>query len=271
MSNDPLALIARLRPHWQVLEARPLSGGYSNQSHWLRTAEHGSFVLRQPHPDNPFAIDRRAEARIAQWAAASGLGPVVEYFDVQSGVQITAAEAGTPVGDLPRTRWPDPATIGTLLRDLHDGPGAPDAGIALPASLGVWRARCEQLGRFIPPARSAPAPRTLRLCHRDLNPWNVLLGSDGGLTLVDWELAGPADPRFDLANAILLFEFDADECQRFLAAAGQEDSSLEELGPWIDLVREREYLWAELALAAGIEASGIRAQRDTRRLELWGA
>ncbi len=95
-----------------------------------------------------------------------------------------------------------------------------------------------------------------------------MAGTDHTLTLVDWELAGPADPRFDLANTILLFGYRAAESARFLRAAAAGRVTLEELGPWFTLVREREYLWAELALASGLDTGEVRAQRDLRAREL---
>lgn len=261
MSVDPLGLVARLRPEWQVLEIRPLSGGFSNVSHWLRTARHGSFVLRVPRAGNPFAIDRGAEASIARWAASLGIGAAVEHVDPDSGVQICAAIDGTPLGDLPRTQWPAPEALGRLLRTLHEAPGAPAAGATVAATLRGWRQRCRSFGVRAQSVRPEPRAANLRLCHRDVNPWNVLIGSDGTMTLVDWELAGPADPRFDLANAVLLFEYDATESARFLAAASEGQVTLRELDPWLVCVREREYLWAELALAAGIDTPEIRVQR----------
>jgi thiamine kinase-like enzyme len=46
--------------------------------------------------------------------------------------------------------------------------------------------------------------RTL-LCHRDINNRNVIRAGDGRLFILDWELAGPLDPRLDLGAAILVW------------------------------------------------------------------
>ncbi|MFE5045517.1 aminoglycoside phosphotransferase family protein [Streptomyces sp. NPDC056637] len=42
------------------------------------------------------------------------------------------------------------------------------------------------------------APRTSVLLHGDLNPWNLVRREDGGLVLIDWEMAMVGDPLYDL-------------------------------------------------------------------------
>ena len=46
--------------------------------------------------------------------------------------------------------------------------------------------------------------RTL-LCHHDINSRNVLRAGDGRLFILDWELAGPLDPKLDVGTAILVW------------------------------------------------------------------
>ena len=45
--------------------------------------------------------------------------------------------------------------------------------------------------------------------HRDLNAHNVLF-SPSGLSLVDWDAAGPIDPRWELANYATLWSVRVD-------------------------------------------------------------
>ncbi len=48
-------------------------------------------------------------------------------------------------------------------------------------------------------------PQVLRTCHRDLWADNVLPTAAGGVSVIDWDNAGPADPSQELG--CVLFEF----------------------------------------------------------------
>ncbi|MES5821604.1 aminoglycoside phosphotransferase family protein [Streptomyces sp. RG80] len=43
-------------------------------------------------------------------------------------------------------------------------------------------------------------PRRPALLHGDLNPWNLVRREEGGLTLIDWEMAMIGDPLYDLVR-----------------------------------------------------------------------
>ena len=58
----------------------------------------------------------------------------------------------------------------------------------------------------------------LTTCHRDFNPQNVLLGTDGDAVVVDWENCGPAVAECELAGALAEFEVPLREVPEFLAA-----------------------------------------------------
>ncbi|MFH8239653.1 aminoglycoside phosphotransferase family protein [Streptomyces sp. NPDC018321] len=48
--------------------------------------------------------------------------------------------------------------------------------------------------------RHSLTPRRPVLLHGDLNPWNLVRRPDGGLTLIDWEMAMVGDPLYDLVR-----------------------------------------------------------------------
>ncbi|MDR0622611.1 MAG: aminoglycoside phosphotransferase family protein [Deltaproteobacteria bacterium] len=56
-------------------------------------------------------------------------------------------------------------------------------------------------------------PRRARLCHGDFNPTNVILGQDGGATIVDWSHATQGDPGADAARTYLLFKLLGQEAE----------------------------------------------------------
>jgi Ser/Thr protein kinase RdoA (MazF antagonist) len=89
-----------------------------------------------------------------------------------------------PVG---ASRWDD--LVGQLRQE-----GAPFA-----ERLAALRDELVSLESWIEP------PQALQTCHRDLWADNVLPTADGGVCVIDWENAGPADPGQELA--CVLFEF----------------------------------------------------------------
>ena len=270
-------LIQSLRPQWRVESLIWLPGGYSNTNYRIVTRDHGSFVLRIPSPgSDPQA--RRCEYQLLLWAAANNLAVAPEHFDVDTGVQLTRAIGSGALGDLPRTMWPEPEALGQTLAHLHSIPAPACDTPPLLQQLHAWQVHCDALGWPVPDTLAAqlgswqpPAGGFDSVCHRDLNPWNVLPYPEvgpAGLVLLDWELAGIGDGRFDIANAVLLFEYGASDAQRCVAAASLGRLAVADLEPWMWLVRVREYLWARLALARGNRRPAIEAQHRERGAEL---
>lgn len=73
----------------------------------------------------------------------------------------------------------------------------------LAGELRALLAPLAELEAYVAAARADPAP--LLMSHRDADPKNFLRGADGELLLVDWDQAGPVNPRHDLANAALVW------------------------------------------------------------------
>ncbi|MEU6660402.1 aminoglycoside phosphotransferase family protein [Streptomyces sp. NPDC046821] len=55
------------------------------------------------------------------------------------------------------------------------------------------------------------------LLHGDLNPWNMVRREDGGLTLIDWEMAVIGDPLYDLVRHMHLTPTNAEIRRRMFA------------------------------------------------------
>ena len=108
------------------------------------------------------------------------------------------------------TRRGDLERAASWLRALHDatasgsvspGPSGLDVGGLIDRYLQVFD-RDETEDRLFGRLRAAvadndrPVQRVMR--HRDFGPWNVLVDTDGQLSVIDWEVAGPGPPLVDL-------------------------------------------------------------------------
>lgn len=95
--------------------------------------------------------------------------------------------------------WPD-----------HFGLVASDSALAeVAASIRSYHdavASFEGQDRFAWSDRGAdPSGPPEVICHNDFAPWNLVHGSDGSWTFIDWDLAAPGRRSWDLAWALLSF------------------------------------------------------------------
>jgi len=87
--------------------------------------------------------------------------------------------------------WSDDAMpiLGRMLRELHDA----TASFPVPDE-ALWR---PWFGRGLGGPRSV-------IGHCDSAPWNIVARDGSPVALIDWEVAGPIDPIFELAQACWL-------------------------------------------------------------------
>ncbi len=207
----------------QHVEVEALGGGITN--HNFKVCVDGeALVLRIGGKDTALlGIDREHEHEAALMAARLGIGPEVVRF--ADGVLVTRFVEGE-VGRA------DPATVGTMLKRLHDASaiaGRFDSFRVVEAYAAAASGRGRSLPDAVAPAHElarqiealrAVAPRVT--CHNDLLAANLI--DDGErVWLVDWEYAGVGDPFFDLANFAVNKGLDAEGEAALLEAYGSAD------------------------------------------------
>jgi aminoglycoside phosphotransferase (APT) family kinase protein len=157
----------------------------------------------------PLPLPRRArDGRVvlpAEEAGSAWSVRVYRWADVCGGQAVTGAEIG--------------AVTARVHQVQHAGPGPAEAWFSEPVGEPAWQAllgdACRgeagwagALGRRLPgliavdAAVAPPEPGLLRTCHRDLNTENILRAVSGGVTVLDWENSGPAQPERELAAIV---------------------------------------------------------------------
>lgn len=205
-----------------------IAAGLSGAGVYKVDAGGEAFVLKIAAEHEPLDAWRR-RVEIQARAAAAGVAPRVVHADAARRAIVSAFVADRSFNALvadPRTRADAVIRLGEALRRLHDVPipdGAPPreplaqlaqlpgalAGFARPAFVD------EAIARVL--AEPPPRGRAPALSHNDVNPTNLVFDGDR-VVLLDWDLAAPNDPLYDLATASLFLRFDHATCARLLAA-----------------------------------------------------
>lgn len=201
----------RALPCWTgAIEGKPLTGGLSNETWWVRD-DQGQHVVRLGR-DYPFHhVSRDREAMVARAAARAGFGPKVHY--TAPGVMVTEFIGARTWGAADVAA--EPARVARLLRDFHgrmgrqvEGPAflfwvfhvirdygrtLTVAGSEFAVHVPAWVALADRLEEL-------QIPLPIVFGHHDLLPANFL--DDGKkLWLIDFEYAGFGTALFDLAGA----------------------------------------------------------------------
>ena len=214
MSVDPeVAEVVAAIPSWsgRLIRAETLGGGITNRNVRV-VVDRESYVIRLPGKDTDvLGIDREAERRATEAAAAVGVAPEVYAFLADRGILITRFVEAEP---LPPDQLEDRdvlADVVEAVRRIHAmGPlissfdvfevvqsyrtSAEERGAAIPAPYDGSLAVAERIR-----AAFETTPRTRRPCHNDLLNANFLR-ADGRIVIVDYEYAGMGDVFFDLGN-----------------------------------------------------------------------
>lgn len=242
-ARDPEALkhiVQALMPGWELVDIvhfHYLSGGYSNEN-FRFTHETKSYVLRLPSRQRPY-VNRVQEFSFYQ-QAHSVLIPELLAFDITSGAMLTRFEEGSLLTDT----VPTVEELTAYLHYLH---------AALPPS--NRRYDPIQLSREFLSAGRAPnwirklADRRWSTangvpCHNDLNPWNIIVDTQGHWVTLDWESFGNNDPLFDLVALHQGLEMDDPSLILLADDWAQEFLESSRIEVCFNAFWLREYAWA---------------------------
>jgi len=214
----------------QVTAIEPLASSFSGARVFRVTANTEHVVLKLPRDGDDETSWRRSVA-IQRAAADAGVGPRVRHVDEARRAVVTAFGPGPPFparfGD-PRTRDAAIAQLGRALARVHALPIPAGATTADPRDIlrdvadalrdrrGVPAFVTDTLRRALdePPP---PSDREVVLCHNDVHPANLLFDGDA-LVLVDWDVAAPNEPLYDIAAISLFLGMDAATTRALVAA-----------------------------------------------------
>ncbi len=244
------------------LGVREVPGGWTNWNWRVDTALGSCLVRFSGEGSRLLEIDREQEYRVASLAAEAGLGPKVLFFDPSEEVLICEFIESDP---LTREAMKQPDRIrqvARLLRAIHRLPRTGQAFDPFDKARR-WLGTASELGTPLPEEFSHLPERMIQveqnapkhtpcLCHNDFTLGNILEG--GPLKVIDWELAGDANPLFDLASLVMNAQLDSKGERVLLEEYGGETaaSSPEGLTPWklaFDFINGAFYLLHRAAVA----------------------
>lgn len=238
-AGDGLEVAGRFRLGRGASLSGPVARGEQGQV-WRLSTDDGTWAVKES-----FVPESAAEALTAgefQQAARRAGVPAPQIFQADDGEFITVVrDAWVRVYEWVDVAGPDvtldPAEVGSMLAGLHRV-GHPCAG-----SVGAWHTEpvgARRWGELAEAVASRRAPfadrlaetledlvaveqvlvpmRPVQQCHLDLWADNVRRRAGGGLCVIDWDNAGPADPSQELA--MVLFEFGRTDPGRLAALHG---------------------------------------------------
>jgi Ser/Thr protein kinase RdoA (MazF antagonist) len=198
-----------------------LDGGITNRNFRVQFGDR-DYVVRLPGQDTQLlGIDRAAERRANEAAAALGIAPEVAAADADC---LVTTFLGAVPADAVRAAEP----LGRALRAFHDSATELPVTFWVPDLLDRYASIVADRGGRLPPdyedvqaiarriAEALPLNEPVP-CHNDLLPGNLLMVDDR-VVLVDWEYAGMGHRLFDLGNLAVNNEFGPEAEHRLLEA-----------------------------------------------------
>lgn len=255
-------------PEWRgarEIRHEPLSGGYSNLIYKV-FVDDKVYALRINGQQNaPLGLAYEDEREVISLAAAQGVTPgalecenkkdflITEFFE---GSMLSVEAASDPVY-LERV-------IGVLKR-IHAMPyagkrvstpfsltrgylrGAESLGVSCPVELEDFLREMDVFEK----ERQEDAGYLAHYCHNDAFTHNMLLGIDGSIQMLDWELSGLGDVWFDLATLSFSCGFDrgTDEAMLTLYHGRTDEGMHKTLRAMKTVCMIREIGWALLHTA----------------------
>jgi hypothetical protein len=204
----------------EVVGARFATGGYTPTARWSLELGDGRRAFAKVATNDAIAGWLRREAWVYENVAASCLPRYLGFED-------HTTEPVLLIEDLSHAAWPPPwersqvDAVFAALEELHTGSwplppeteGLADGTVALDGwatvagepepFLGLGLRDASWLEAALPVLVEAEARATLHgevLCHYDVRSDNLCF-VDGEARLIDWNLACPGNPRFDMLHA----------------------------------------------------------------------
>jgi hypothetical protein len=204
----------------------------------------GAGVYRVEADGRTFVLKTGARnLGVVRAAAAAAVAPPAIHIDEARGAVVSAfiADRGfAPFVMTPATRGAALDLLGATLGKVHalqvpSGVPAADPRAVLPTLVVPDRpALAAEVTARVLAETPPPADRAPVLSHNDVNPSNLVY--DGTrIVLLDWDMAGPNDPLYDLATIALFLRLDEAACLRLLAA--HDGSPVTTLPPRLDYLR----------------------------------
>jgi tRNA A-37 threonylcarbamoyl transferase component Bud32 len=210
--SNPFAVLAS--PAWRGVEA----------DIWKTDANGRAVIVKHYHPDTGFYVDPALAIEAAANAGALGVSPAVLGADASEGLVVFEALSDDwRCGGLQDAVVPDlrHATIAAKKR-FQSGPGlsrnisvfeeiarfatlVAEGGITTHRHLPLFLDLMEKAR-----ARIAALGVDTRPCHRDGNTANLMIGPQGQVRLVDFDLAANCDPYEDMGCFLMEF-FDGEQ------------------------------------------------------------
>lgn len=222
--SDPVRLATRVAalPGWPFGEVRlhRIAEGYTNSNYFMSAAD-GEHFLKVPGAGSEALLDRKVAHEAAVTAGERGVGPVVEFFDPTTGVEVSAFLEGYRSSSFQDLTDADfVADLMDLYREWHTGPllsvtktlfDMIDEHIAQLDRAGYrWEPyQREVVERWMPVQRAyLAAGLDIVPGHNDMLPSNYMVREGAPMMLIDYDYAANTDRYYELGALLSMGGFD---------------------------------------------------------------